>query len=189
MPDERSPIDLHLERFDGVQLATLEVLRDTLRELLPAAEECLKYRMPCFAVRGKAVAGFDGFKQHNSYFPHSGNVIENVRGVPSWCSPSQGTLQFPLDRPLPVGLVRKLVRTRLDEISDVTDGKRLEFYDDGTVKAEGSMKAGKLNGAWRWYRTDGSLMRTGRFRGGEQVGTWETWDREGALVKKTTYGR
>ncbi len=75
MPDERSPIDLHLERFDGPQLATLEALRDTLRELLPAAEECLKYRMPCFAIRGKGVAGFDGFTQHNSYFPFSGGVV------------------------------------------------------------------------------------------------------------------
>jgi uncharacterized protein YdhG (YjbR/CyaY superfamily) len=185
---EMSPIDEHLQRFGGEQRATLEALRDALRTVLPAAEECLKYRMPCFAVRGTGVAAFDGFKAHNSYFPMSGNVLARVK-TPAWCTPTDGTLRFPLDRPLPLALVRRLVRARLDEISDVTDGKRLEFFGDGTVKAEGGMKAGQLHGAWRWYRKDGSLLRTGRFRAGEQVGTWETFDAEGRGVRTTSFGR
>jgi uncharacterized protein YdhG (YjbR/CyaY superfamily) len=170
MTTERSPIDAYLERFEGPQRETLEMLRDTLRELLPAAEECQKYRMPCFAVRGKAVAGFDGFRKHNSYFPHSGTVLEQVRGIPAWCTATAGTLQFPLDRPLPVTLVRKLVRTRLEQISDVADGKRLELSPQGVVIAEGPMKAGRKHGTWRWYGPDGSVRRTARFRDGEQVG-------------------
>jgi uncharacterized protein YdhG (YjbR/CyaY superfamily) len=73
--------------------------------------------MPCFKVNGVAVAGFDGFKQHCSYFPHSGNVVGQVSGLPAWCTvASKGTLQFPVDRPLPKTLVRRLVRARLDEI-------------------------------------------------------------------------
>lgn len=55
-------IDAHLSRFTGRHRASLESLRDTLRRVLPEAEECIRYRMPCFAVRGKAVAGFDGFE-------------------------------------------------------------------------------------------------------------------------------
>ena len=70
--------------------------------------------MPCFKVGGVAVAGFDGFKHHCSYFPHSGNVVGLVSGIPAWCTvASKGTLQFPVDRPLPKPLVRKLVRARL----------------------------------------------------------------------------
>ena len=94
-------------------------LRTTLRQLLPDAEECISYNMPCFKVDGVAVAGFDGFKKHCSYFPHSGNVVSQLRGIPSWCTvATKGTLQFPVDRPLPKVLVRQLVRVRLREIAE-----------------------------------------------------------------------
>ena len=89
-----------------------------LHDLLPDASECLSYNMPCFKVGGGAVAGFDGFKHHCSYFPHSGNIVRQVSGIPAWCTvASKGTLQFPVDRPLPKTLVRKLVRARLREIA------------------------------------------------------------------------
>ena len=89
-----------------------------LRELLPDAEECLSYNMPCFKVDGVAVAGFDGFRRHCSYFPHSGNIVSAVGALPDWCTAaSKGTLHFPVDRPLPEELVRELVAARLSEIA------------------------------------------------------------------------
>ena len=87
-------------------------------------------------------------------------------------------MRFPIGKRLPKGVLRKLVRVRLDEISSVTNGKRFEFFDDGSVKAAGSMKDGELHGAWRWYRRDGSLMRTGSFDRGERVGEWQTHRRD-----------
>ncbi len=114
-----NPIDSHLARFEPPQRDTLVALRDTLRDLLPAAEECISYNMPCFKMDGVAVAGFDGFKKHCSYFPHSGNVVGQVAGIPTWCTvASTGTLQFPVDRPLPKALVRRLVQARLREIAE-----------------------------------------------------------------------
>ena len=92
--------------------------------MLPDAVECVSYNMPCFKVDGVAVAGYDGFKHHCSYFPHSGNVVRQVSGIPAWCTvASKGTLQFPVDRPLPKALVRKLVRARLREIA-ANEGSR-----------------------------------------------------------------
>lgn len=171
-------IDEHLERLDEPQRATLVRLRDTLRDLLPTAEERISYRMPCFAVAGKAVAGFDGFRQHCSYFPHSGTVIpaviERWGPLPAWIDADPGTLRFPIGKALPKTLVRRLIRVRLDQLSAVTTGRRLEFFDDGTIKATGSMKDGELHGDWSWYRKDGSLLRTGRFDRGARVGEWET---------------
>jgi uncharacterized protein YdhG (YjbR/CyaY superfamily) len=112
------PIGLHLATLPQPQRDTLSTLRTTLRELLPNAVECISYKMPCFKVDGVAVAEFDGFKHHCSYFPHSGNVVGQITGVPGWCTvASRGTLQFPSDRPLPKTLVRKLVRARLREIA------------------------------------------------------------------------
>ena len=111
-------ISAHLAKLPQPQRDTLSALRVTLRELLPEADECLSYDMPCFKVGGKAVAGFDGFKRHCSYFPHSGSIVEHVGGIPDWCTAAtKGTLQFPVDRPLPKALVRRLVRARLDEIA------------------------------------------------------------------------
>jgi uncharacterized protein YdhG (YjbR/CyaY superfamily) len=176
-------IDDYLARFDGERRATLDRLHATLRTLLPTAQETLKYRMPAFVVHGgKTVAGFDGFSDHCSYFPHSGSVIDRAGPLPAWADAGAGTLRFPIGRTLPTPLLRRLIRVRLDEISAVADGARIDYFPDGRVKAEGRMKAGRLHGAWKWYRHDGSLMRAGHFLHGEQSGRWETFDRGGRLV-------
>jgi uncharacterized protein YdhG (YjbR/CyaY superfamily) len=125
MNPTEDPITAHLAKLPQPQRDTLAALRTTLRELLPEATETISYNMPCFKVDGVAVAGFDGFKQHCSYFPHSGNVVGEVTGIPASCTvSSKGTLQFPVDRPLPKTLVRKLVRVRLREIAAKQASKR-----------------------------------------------------------------
>lgn len=113
----------HLARFTGPQAATLLHLRNTLRELLPTAVECMSYRMPCFKVNGKAVAGYDGFKQHCSYFPHSGSALARVDDVPAWATVDKGTLRFPIDQQLPTAFVKRLVQARLDEIAEAARRK------------------------------------------------------------------
>ena len=86
MAGDDDPIMTHLERLPQPQRDTLTALRETLRDLLPDATESISYNMPCFKVDGVAVAGFDGFKHHCSYFPHSGNVVGEITGVPAWSS-------------------------------------------------------------------------------------------------------
>ena len=118
MSGPESPIPAYLATLPQAQRDTLTELLVILRDLLPDAEECLSYNMPCFKVGGVAVAGFDGFKHHCSYFPHSGNIVGRIGNIPAWCTvASKGTLRFPVDRPLPKTLVRKLVKTRLEEIA------------------------------------------------------------------------
>jgi uncharacterized protein YdhG (YjbR/CyaY superfamily) len=162
--------------------STLRRLRTTIASVLPTADECLKYGMPAFVLHGKSVAGYAAFKAHCSYFPMSGSVLEAAGSAVAKYERSRGGLRFPPDKPLPVSLVRRLVRLRLDEISAVSNGPRYEYFDDGSVKAHGRMRGGELHGPWRWYRRDGSLMRTGSFELGRQVGTWETWNRDGSRV-------
>jgi uncharacterized protein YdhG (YjbR/CyaY superfamily) len=175
-------IEEYLRALDPEARTTLERLRATLVELLPHAQECMKYGMPALAVDGKGVAGYAAFADHCSYFPMSGAVLDAAGDAVAGYTISKGGLQFPFGGRLPVGLVRRLVRLRLDEIAAVRNGRRTEYYDDGGVKASGQMKDGELHGHWKWYRKDGSLSRVGQFSRGEQVGTWETWDRAGTLV-------
>lgn len=175
-------VDAYLEKVAEPQRTTLRALRAQLRKVLPRAEEGLKYGMPSFMVGGAGVAAYAAFKAHCSYFPFSGAVLAALGALPGSTSKSKGALQFPADKALPIGTLRKLVSARLAELSRPKGGKRRDFYGDGTLKAEGGWKDGRLHGKWRWYRKDGSLMRSGAFKAGAPAGTWQTWARDGRLV-------
>ena len=117
-----SAIDRHLKKFSGAQLETLQHLRETILSIVPNAKETISYGMPAFEIDGKVVAGFDGFKKHCSYFPHSGSVLEELEGFPEWCEVSQGTLKFPIGKKLPKTLVRKLISVRRRQIIEKQKG-------------------------------------------------------------------
>ena len=155
MGDQR--LDQHIAGLAAHQQEPLLHIRALLAELLPAADETMKYNMPCLAVRGKGIAAFDAFKHHWSYFPMSGSVLEAVSGLPGWVDADKGTLRVPLDRRLTKAIVSKLVRVRLHQISDVANGKRFEFYPDASVKAEGSTRAGQPVGLWTTYDRSGNV--------------------------------
>jgi uncharacterized protein YdhG (YjbR/CyaY superfamily) len=173
----RAAVDAYLDAQPEPQQATLRSMQSMLLRILPAAHEAVKYGMPAVVVEGGAVAGYAGFKAHCSYFPMSSDVLTAAGSAVDGYPTSKGGLQFPVDRPLPISLVRRLVKLRLDEIADVRDGKRHVHFPDGSLKAVGPMRDGELHGTWRWYRADGSLLRTGRFDHGTKVGTWTTHER------------
>ena len=180
-------MDRYLGGVPEPQRGTLERLRAGLRRLLPYADEAIRYGMPAITLQGKAVAGYASFADHCGYYPMSGDVIAAAGDAVAGYEVSKGGLKFPVDRPLPMTVVRRLVALRLAELAEVTDGVRYEFFADGRLKATGRMKDGGLDGAWKWYRKDGSLLRTGRFAAGEQVGIWTTYDREGEVSRVTRF--
>jgi uncharacterized protein YdhG (YjbR/CyaY superfamily) len=105
-------IDEYLAALNEPKRGTLERLRKTILEIVPEAEQCIAYGMPAFKLEGKAVAGFAAFKNHLSYFPHSGSVLPELFDDLTQYSASKGTLQFPIDTPLPKALVKKLIAVR-----------------------------------------------------------------------------
>ena len=109
-------IDKHLRKFSGAQLETLQHLRETILSIVPLAQETMSYGMPAYEIDGKVVAGFEGFKNHCSYFPHSGSVLEELDAFPEWCELSKGTLKLPIGKKLPKTLVRKLISVRRRQI-------------------------------------------------------------------------
>ena len=115
-------IDKHLRKFSGAQLETLQHLRETILSIVPQAKETISYGMPAFEIDGKVVAGFEGFKKHCSYFPHSGSVLEELDSFPEWCEVSKGTLKFPIGKKLPKTLVRKLISVRRGQIIEKRKG-------------------------------------------------------------------
>lgn len=110
-------VDEYLRGVDEPKRSTLQALRRTILEIVPEAEQGISYRVPAFRVHGKVVAGFAAFNSHLSYLPFSGSVLgqltEELRGY----TMTKSSLHFPVDRPLPKPLVKKLIAARLQEIA------------------------------------------------------------------------
>ena len=111
----KKEIDQYLGTFDEPKRATLAQLRDTIVAIVPNAEECISYGMPAFKLRGKTIAGFAAFKSHLSYLPHSGSVIPQLAKETEGYTKTKGSLHFPVDKPLPKKLVKKLLDARMAE--------------------------------------------------------------------------
>jgi uncharacterized protein YdhG (YjbR/CyaY superfamily) len=106
-------VDEYLRGVEEPKRGTLQALRRTILEIVPDAEEVISYGVPAFRVRGETVAGFAAFKNHLSYLPFSGSVLEQLSDDLAGYTTTKGALHFPVDRPLPKTLVKKLVAVRL----------------------------------------------------------------------------
>jgi uncharacterized protein YdhG (YjbR/CyaY superfamily) len=109
-------IDEYLLTLDDRKRTALQELRQTILGIIPNAEECISYGMPAFRLEGKVIAGFAAFTNHLSYLPHSGSVFSELSEELAGYKSTPGSLHFPIDRPLPKALVKKLIATRLKEV-------------------------------------------------------------------------
>jgi uncharacterized protein YdhG (YjbR/CyaY superfamily) len=108
-------IDDYLRGVEEPERRTLEALRGTILEVVPDAEQGISYGMPAFRLHGATIAGFAAFKDHLSYLPHSGRVLGQLAGDLLGYTMTKGSLQFPVDRPLPKAVVKELIAVRLRE--------------------------------------------------------------------------
>ena len=94
----------------------LKAIRKAILDVAPNAEEVFSYRMPGFRLEGKALMWYAAFKAHTSVFPITAAIRKTHAAELKGLKTSTGTVQFPLDRPLPVGLVKKLAQARVAEV-------------------------------------------------------------------------
>src|ERR1700730_10614284 len=99
-------IDEYLATVEEPKRATLQKLRQTIRDILPDAEEVISYGMPGFRLNGNVIAGFAAFKNHLAYLPPSGSVFNELRDDLAGYTSTGGSLHFPIDKPLPKALVK-----------------------------------------------------------------------------------
>lgn len=106
-------IDEYIETFPEEIQILLEEMRVNIKAAAPDAEEKISYQMPAFALKGNLVY-FAAFKDHIGFYAMpSGN--EAFRRELSKYDGSKGTVQFPLDKPLPLGLITRIVKFRVAE--------------------------------------------------------------------------
>jgi uncharacterized protein YdhG (YjbR/CyaY superfamily) len=108
-------VDEYLANVPEPAHSTLQKVRAAMRSALPKeATEAISYQMPAFKYKGTLV-WFAAFSKHCSLFPGA-SVIEAFKNELKDYRLSKGTIQFPVDKPLPAALVKKLVKARLAEI-------------------------------------------------------------------------
>ena len=115
-------VDKYLRGVEEPKGSTLQKLRATILEIVPEAEQVISYGVPAFRVSGKTVAGFAAFKNHLSYLPFSGSVLEQLGRELDGYKMTKSSLHFPVDQPLPKALVQKLIEIRLAEVARRSHG-------------------------------------------------------------------
>ncbi len=106
-------VDEYIQSFPSDIQAILQEVRQVIRSAAPQAEEGISYQMPAFKLNGILVY-YAAFKDHISLFPTASGV-EAFKDEVTGYQTSKGTIQFPLDRPLPLDLIRRIVQFRVKE--------------------------------------------------------------------------
>jgi len=109
-------IDAYLQSLPKDRRQALQKLRATIRSIVPDVEECISYRIPAFRLNGAVIAGFCATSKGCSYFPFSGSTLKILGRDLARYEQTKSSLHFSPDKPLPTALVRKLIRTRINEI-------------------------------------------------------------------------
>jgi uncharacterized protein YdhG (YjbR/CyaY superfamily) len=175
-------IDEYIKSFPKDIQTPLKKLREIIKKAAPESEEVISYQMPSFKLNGKYLVYFAAWKSHIGFYPMPSGRQAFKKELSKYKT-STGTAQFPLDKPLPVSLITKIVKYRVKEVSEKK--KHTHYHKDGSVWAKGTLKGKIMEGHWEFFRKDGTKLRSGNFKNGKQIGKWTTYDKKGKVYKIT----
>jgi len=116
MPAKPKTIDDYLARVSATQRAALEKLRRDIKAAAPAAEECISYDIPSYRLGSRLLVSFGAAKNHCAFYPGAQPIRVHNNELVGY-DLAKGTIRFPAEKPLPAGLVKKLVKARIDQYS------------------------------------------------------------------------
>ena len=117
---KRSPktIDEYLASVNANHRDALQKILEAIHAVAPNAEECISYGIPAFRLNGRSLGFFGAWANHCALYPGSSATLKKFRNELRDFQTSKGTLRFSPDNPLPVALVKKLVKARVAQIDD-----------------------------------------------------------------------
>lgn len=121
-PTVPATIDEYVARFAPETQAVLQKIRRTVKAAAPDAEEIISYRMPAFRRQGILIY-FAAFKKHIGLFPPVKADANLMQAVKPYAGP-KGNLQFPLEKPIPYALIRRIVKARVAAADKKTVARR-----------------------------------------------------------------
>ncbi len=120
--EQAATIDEYISAFPPETRVVLQELRTLIRETAPGATETISYAIPTFDLRGRHLVHFAGFDRHVGFYPTPQGIEEFAEPL-SHYHQGKGSVQFPLDRPMPLDLIRRIVAFRVAN-SQPRSGKR-----------------------------------------------------------------
>jgi len=121
MSSENSTFEAYYAEFPEEIRSLLRSIATTIRKAVPEAQEKISYRMPSFHLNGPIVY-FAAFKHHIGFYPTASGISRFKKELVDYTC-SKGAVQFPLDKPIPFDLIRKIVLFKRDENVMKKNGK------------------------------------------------------------------
>jgi uncharacterized protein YdhG (YjbR/CyaY superfamily) len=115
-------IDTYIGSFPVETQRILDQVRATIQKAAPQAKEKINYGIPTFTLNGNLVH-FAGFKNHIGFYP-TPSAIEAFRKELSFYEGAKGSVKFPVDKPMPLDLISRIVKFRVKESQDKTGSKK-----------------------------------------------------------------
>ncbi len=115
-------VDQYINEFPKEIRKYLTQIRRTIQKAAPGAEECIKYAMPSYVLHGNLIH-FAAFKNHIGFYPVPSG-IEAFKKELSVYKGAKGSVQFPLDQPMPLDLIRRIVLFRVKENTKIAALKK-----------------------------------------------------------------
>lgn len=122
--DQSTPksIDEYIAGFPPDVQKVLALVRTTIREAAPDAKEAIKYQIPTF-IQNENLVHFAAFKDHVGFYP-TPSGIEKFKDELSSYEGAKGSVRFPIDKPMPLRLITKIVAFRAEEVQAKTAAKK-----------------------------------------------------------------
>ena len=108
-------VDEYLAGVNAGQRAALEKLRRAIRAAAPGAEECISYGLAAFRLNGRLLVAFGASAGHCALYPMNSTTVEAFQTQLKNFDTSKGTIRFTVEKPLPIALVKRLVKARIAE--------------------------------------------------------------------------
>ena len=109
-------MDEYIERYPENVRVILQKIRQTIKKAAPDAIEAVSYQIPTFKLNGNLVH-FAAFAKHVSFFPTSSGIAKFKKELKGY-ETSKGTVRFPIEKPIPYGLIMKITKFRVREVTE-----------------------------------------------------------------------
>lgn len=110
----QATVEAYIAGFPEAVRSRLEAVRNVIRREVPEALESIKYGIPTYVLNHKNLVHFGGYSRHVGFYP-SPAAIRHFKPDLAGFATSKGTVQFPLDQPMPLELIARMTRYRVED--------------------------------------------------------------------------